>query len=123
MMRAQLEQAVREAGAEVVGVAATESLSAFRETVEEAIALTRSQAELDPVTANKLETAAALSRHAGKLAHKYRKQYREAMQRRLDFLIDANDRLLVLELDFDPETRGGREFDNVEDLLADLHAG
>ena len=122
MMRAQLEQAVGEVGAELVGKMAVELLAPFRETLEEAIMRTRSQAELEPAVANRLATAATLSGQAGKLARKYRKQYREAMQRRLDFLMDASDRLLALELDFDPETRTGKAFTNIDDLLADLRA-
>jgi hypothetical protein len=117
-MRAVLELAIEEAGAEAVGKTAVDSLTAFRQTVEEVIALTRSQIEPDQDALNKI-----LSGRTRKRAHRYEKEYREAMRRRLDFLIDANDRLLALELDFDPEARAnGPSFDNAADLVAHLRS-
>lgn len=123
MMRSSLEQVVEEDGAEVAGKIAVEELTAIRDVVGEAMALARSELDLDPETIKKIERTNSLSPPAQKHVNKIAAEYRAAASRRVDVFAELNDRLLALELDFDPEAHGeGLLFDNADDLIAHLRS-
>lgn len=117
-MRSALEQSVEEIGPEKAGRIAADGTAAMRKVIADNVALARGWLDIFPETDRRDELAALIA-GIPDIQH----QYRQAVQRLIDMLIEADDRLYALELDFDPDAHGtGPTFDNADDLIAYLRS-
>jgi hypothetical protein len=123
IMRSTLEQVAEEEGSEIAGKIAVDRLPAVREVVAEAAAWARARADRDPDIKTMIGLAKSLPPTARRITQKMLKEYHAGMLRQAELFAEFGDRMLALELDFDPEARGSSAgFDNADDLIAHLRS-
>jgi len=124
LMRKELEQAVKEEGRSVVGEAVLREIPHLRAMVANGISVLRAQLEPDDETRASFEMIDRLAPAMRGITRKIILEHKAAGAQQINDLVDFDNRLYLLELDFDPaaNTPNPPSYDNANDLIRDLRA-